>query len=111
MNFSINNVIPQTNDLLQDIKGLQNTLDTKMALYGDALIQNGLEWKAMGMPVDDQLLTATREWLHNLCTGLLNALNNECKKVRDMVNDMEDLLHLPIGEKVKLMICNTMLLA
>jgi hypothetical protein len=100
MSFSINNVIPQTDDLLQDIMGLQNTLDTKMILYGDALIQNGLQWKAMGMPVDDQLLTATKEWLHNLCTGLLDALNIECRNAQDMVNDMEDLLHSPIGEKV-----------
>jgi hypothetical protein len=101
MSFSINNIIPQTNDLLQDIRGLQNTLDAKMTLYGDALIQNGLEWKAMGMPVDDQLLTATKEWLHNLCIGLLDALNLECKKAQDTVHAMKDLIQLPMGEKVK----------
>ncbi|KAI7890106.1 uncharacterized protein EV154DRAFT_512484 [Mucor mucedo] len=100
MSFSINNVIPQTNDLLQDIKGLQHTLDQKIALYGDALIQNGLEWKAMGMPVDDQLLNATKEWLHNLCIGLLSALDKECKKAQDLVHDMQNLIRLPIGEKL-----------
>jgi hypothetical protein len=100
MSFSINNIIPQTNDLLQDIQGLQHTLDKKIALYGDALIQNGLEWKAMGMPVDDQLLNATKEWLHNLCIGLLNALDKECKTAQDIVHDMQNLIRLPIGEKV-----------
>jgi hypothetical protein len=102
MSFSINNIIPQSNDLLEDIKGLQSLLDAKIALYGDALVQNGLQWKAMGMPVDQQLLDATRDWLHRLCIGLLSALDAECKKVQSLVSDMQDLLSLPLGEKVRL---------
>lgn len=100
MSSSVNSVIPQTSNLLQDIKGLQNLLDSKMALYGDSLIQNGLEWRAMGLPVDDQLLNATKEWLHNLCVGLLDALDSECKKAQDLVEGMEDLIKLPIGENL-----------
>lgn len=100
MSSSIDTVIPQTNNLLQDIRGLQNTLDKKMALYGDALIQNGLEWRAMGLPVDDQLITATKEWLHNLCVGLLDALDAECKKAQELVESIEDLIKLPMGENV-----------
>ncbi|KAL0139619.1 hypothetical protein V8B55DRAFT_1525756 [Mucor lusitanicus] len=100
MSYSINNTIPQTDDLLEDIKGLQSLLDTKMTLYGDALIQNGLEWKAMGMPVDDQLLNATKDWIHKLCVGLLDALDAECKKVQSLVGDMKELVDLPIGENL-----------
>jgi hypothetical protein len=77
MNSSIHATIPRTSDLLEDIKGLQNILDTKLALYGDALTQNGLEWKAMGLPVDDRLLDATKQWLYNLCIGLMEALDSE----------------------------------
>jgi hypothetical protein len=101
MSFSINNIIPQSNDLLQDIKGLQSLLDAKMTLYGDALVQNGLGWKAKGLPVDEQLLDATRQWLHHLCLGLLDALNTECKRVQSLVNDIQDLISLPMGAKVK----------
>ncbi|KAG1076973.1 hypothetical protein G6F42_025160 [Rhizopus arrhizus] len=100
MSYSINNTIPQTDDLLEDIKGLQTLLDTKMTLYGDALVQNGLEWKAMGMPVDEQLLNATKDWIHKLCVGLLDALDTECKKVQSLVSDMGDLMEMPVGENV-----------
>ncbi|GAA5795177.1 hypothetical protein HPULCUR_000531 [Helicostylum pulchrum] len=100
MSFSISNMIPQTNDLLQDIKGLQTTLDSKMALYGDALLQNGLEWRAMGMPVDDQLINATKQWIHNLCVGVLDALDKECKKAQQQAQNIQDLIQLPIGEKL-----------
>ncbi|KAI8058667.1 uncharacterized protein B0P05DRAFT_581556 [Gilbertella persicaria] len=100
MSFSVNKTIPQSDDLLQDIKGLQSLLDAKMSLYGDVLIQNGLEWKAMGMPVNEQLLIATKEWIHHLCNDLLNALNNECKKAQDLVHDMKALVHSPMGEKL-----------
>lgn len=100
MSYSINNNIPRSDDLLEDIKGLQSLLDTKMTLYGDALIQNGLEWKAMGMPVDEQLFNATKDWLHKLCVGLLDALDAECKNVQSLVNDMGELVDLPIGENV-----------
>ncbi|KAI7907706.1 uncharacterized protein BX663DRAFT_491793 [Cokeromyces recurvatus] len=100
MSYSVNSTIPQSNDLLEDIKKLQGLLENKIALYGDALIQNGLEWKAMGMPVNDSLLIATKEWLHNLCTGLLDALDTECKKAQELANNMEELIHLPMGENL-----------
>ncbi|CAO3665307.1 unnamed protein product [Rhizopus microsporus] len=100
MNNSIHTTIPRTSDLLQDIKRLQTTLDSKLALYGDALSQNGLEWKAMGLPVDDHLLAATKQWLFNLCVGLMEALELECKKVGDNVSDMSELYDLPVGEEL-----------
>ncbi|KAI9482973.1 MAG: hypothetical protein EXX96DRAFT_126320 [Benjaminiella poitrasii] len=100
MSYSVNSTIPQSDDLSKDIKRLQGLLESKMALYGDALIQNGLEWKAMGMPVNDSLLVATKEWLHNLCVGLLDVLDTECKKAQELVNNMEELIHLPMGENL-----------
>ncbi|KAI8640135.1 hypothetical protein BD408DRAFT_470378 [Parasitella parasitica] len=100
MSSSINNTIPRSDDLLQDIKGLQSLLDTKMALYGDALIQNGLEWKAMGLPVNEQLLDVAKDWFHKLCVGLLDALDAECKKVQSLVSDMKDLVEMPLGENL-----------
>lgn len=101
MNSSIHATIPRTSDLLEDIKGLQNILDTKLALYGDALTQNGLEWKAMGLPVDDRLLDATKQWLYNLCIGLMEALDSECKKIGNRVTDMSELYELPVvGEEL-----------
>lgn len=55
----------------------------------------------MGMPVDDQLLNATKDWIHKLCVGLLDALDAECKKVQSLVGDMKELVDLPIGENVR----------
>ncbi|CAO3671455.1 unnamed protein product [Rhizopus stolonifer] len=100
MSSSIHATIPRTSNLLQDIKGLQNTLDNKLALYGDALTQNGLEWKAMGLPVDDHLLAATKQWLHNLCIDLMEALDSECKKIGSSVKSISELYDLPIGEEL-----------
>lgn len=100
MSSSIHATIPRTSNLLQDIKGLQNTLDSKLALYGDALTQNGLEWKAMGLPVDDHLLAATKQWLHNLCIDLMEALDSECKKIGSSVKNISELYDLPIGEEL-----------
>lgn len=100
MSFSHTSMIPQTHDLLTDIKGLQHLLESKVKLYGDTLIQNGLEWKAMGLPVDEHLISATKNWIHYLCTGLLDALDTECKKVQNMANEMKDLVHTELGENV-----------
>ncbi|KAI8390054.1 hypothetical protein BD560DRAFT_379781 [Blakeslea trispora] len=100
MSLSIAKVIPQSDDLLQDIKGLQSLLDAKTSLYGEVLVQNGLEWKAMGMPVNETLLNATKQWIHNLCQGLLVALSSECKKAQVLVQDMKALVYSPVGEKL-----------
>ncbi|KAI8377076.1 hypothetical protein EDC96DRAFT_551240 [Choanephora cucurbitarum] len=100
MSLSINKIIPQSDDLLQDIKGLQSLLDAKTSLYGEVLIQNGLEWKAMGMPVNEALLSATKQWIHNLCHGLLDALNSECKRAQALVRDMKALIGSTVGEKL-----------
>ncbi|KAI8994766.1 hypothetical protein BDB01DRAFT_841122 [Pilobolus umbonatus] len=97
---SINKVIPRSSDLLEDIKGLQQMLDNKIKLYGDSLAQNGLEWKAMGLPVDDQLIEAIKDWLYNLCVSLLDVLDAECKKAEAVVHDMADLIKIPLGEKL-----------
>ncbi|KAI7864253.1 hypothetical protein BDF14DRAFT_1732511, partial [Spinellus fusiger] len=92
--------IPRTEDLLSDIKNLQSLLEAKHQLYGEALIQNGLEWKAMGMPVDDHLLASTKGWFYSLSIGLLNELDTECSKAQSLVSSMRELVNRPPGEKL-----------
>lgn len=92
--------IPRTDDLLHDIRRLQSVLDAKTSLYGDNLTQNGLEWKAMGLPVDENLLVIVKGWFYNLCIGLLCELDTECSKVQSLVTDMRELLFNVEGEKL-----------
>ncbi|KAI9484851.1 hypothetical protein BDB00DRAFT_110680 [Zychaea mexicana] len=92
--------IPRTSDLLYDIRRLQSVLESKMTLYGDNLVQNGLEWKAMGMPVDEQLIATVKGWFYNLCIGLISELDTECSKLQSLVTDMRELLHHPDGDKL-----------
>ena len=96
----VSQAIPRTSDLLSDIQSLQSILESKMELYGDNLIQNGLGWKAMGMPVDEQLITTVKGWFYNLCIGLISELDTECSKLQSLVTDMRELLHHPEGDKV-----------
>ncbi|CDH56293.1 hypothetical protein RO3G_02517 [Lichtheimia corymbifera JMRC:FSU:9682] len=92
--------IPRTDDLLADTRRLQSVLSEKMALYGDNLAQNGLEWKAMGLPVDEQLLAMAKGWFYNLCIGLISELDMACSRLRSLVNDMRELMRHPEGEKL-----------
>ncbi|KAI7883552.1 hypothetical protein K492DRAFT_235342 [Lichtheimia hyalospora FSU 10163] len=92
--------IPRTDDLLADTRRLQSVLSEKMTLYGDNLAQNGLEWKAMGLPVDEQLLAMAKGWFYNLCIGLISELDMACSRLRSLVNDMRELMRHPEGEKL-----------
>ncbi|KAG2224431.1 hypothetical protein INT45_002970 [Circinella minor] len=96
----VSQAIPRTNDLLSDIQSLQSILESKMTLYGDNLIQNGLGWKAMGLPVDEQLIATVKGWFYNLCIGLISELDTECSKLQSLVTDMRELLHHPEGDKL-----------
>ncbi|KAL0094949.1 hypothetical protein F4703DRAFT_1821474 [Phycomyces blakesleeanus] len=92
--------IPRTNDLLHDIKYLQSVLEAKHNLYGECLVQNGLEWKTMGMPVDEHLLAATKGWFYSLSIGLLRELDTECSKAQSLVTNMRELVNSALGEKL-----------
>ncbi|KAL0098090.1 hypothetical protein J3Q64DRAFT_1859519 [Phycomyces blakesleeanus] len=92
--------IPRTNDLLHDIKYLQSVLEDKHNLYGECLVQNGLEWKTMGMPVDEHLLAATKGWFYSLSIGLLRELDTECSKAQSLVTNMRELVNSALGEKL-----------
>ncbi|KAI9278269.1 hypothetical protein BDA99DRAFT_491687 [Phascolomyces articulosus] len=96
----ISQAIPRTSDLLSDIQSLQSILESKVALYGDNLIQNGLGWKTMGMPVDEHLIATVKGWFYNLCIGLISELDTECSKLQSLVTDMRELLHHPEGDKL-----------
>ncbi|KAG0175376.1 hypothetical protein DFQ28_000948 [Apophysomyces sp. BC1034] len=106
MRHLVSQTIPRTEDLLFDIKRLQSVVDAKSALYGDNLAQNGLEWKALGMPVDEQLLAAVKGWFYNLCIGLLGELDIECSKLQSLVTGMDELVNNPTGERVMQFILN-----
>lgn len=99
--------IPRTDDLLTDTRRLQALLSDKMTLYGDNLAQNGLEWKAMGLPVDEQLLAMAKGWFYNLCIGLISELDMACSRLRSLVNDMRELMRHPEGEKVCIYVMRT----
>lgn len=99
--------IPRTDDLLADTRRLQALLSEKMTLYGDNLAQNGLEWKAMGLPVDEQLLAMAKGWFYNLCIGLISELDMACSRLRSLVNDMRELMRHPEGEKVYIHVMKT----
>ncbi|KAI8147157.1 hypothetical protein BJV82DRAFT_378513 [Fennellomyces sp. T-0311] len=96
----VSQAIPRTSDLVYDIRRLQTVLESKMALYGDNLVQNGLAWKTMGLPVDEQLIATVKGWFYNLCIGLIGELDTECSKLRSLVTDMRELVHHPEGDKL-----------
>ncbi|KAF7728333.1 hypothetical protein EC973_006274 [Apophysomyces ossiformis] len=106
MRNMISQTVPRTEDLLFDIKRLQSILDAKSSLYGDNLVQNGLEWKALGMPVDEQLLAAIKGWFYNLCIGLLGELDIECSKLQSLLTGMDELASNPTSERVMQFILN-----
>ncbi|KAI8376147.1 uncharacterized protein BYT42DRAFT_376430 [Radiomyces spectabilis] len=81
MNHLVATAIPRSNDLLHDIKYLHSILEMKINLFGDNLVQHGLEWKAMGLPVDDDLLLAVKRYFFNICDVLLNELHLACSQL------------------------------
>ncbi|KAI9304820.1 hypothetical protein BJ944DRAFT_79322 [Cunninghamella echinulata] len=70
--------LQSSNDLAQDIKAIYQLLDTRKKLYGDTLIQNGLEWKAMGLPVDMELIHTVKLWFLYISSSLLDELDIAC---------------------------------
>ncbi|KAJ3165636.1 hypothetical protein HK101_000192 [Irineochytrium annulatum] len=51
------------NGLDDSLKGMRALLEEKSRLYGDALGLNGLPWKMLGFPVDEQLLDSVSLWM------------------------------------------------
>ncbi|CAO3617914.1 unnamed protein product [Cunninghamella echinulata] len=86
--------LQSSNDLAQDIKAIYQLLDTRKKLYGDTLIQNGLEWKAMGLPVDMELLHTVKLWFLYISSSLLDELDIACpsNNTKDQELYMENVL-------------------
>jgi hypothetical protein len=73
----------KTSDVLQQyIKDVHHLLDSRNKLYGDFLVHNGLEWKAMGLPVSSDLLISVKQWFLRVCLSLLNDLDMACSTLQ-----------------------------
>ncbi|KAJ1820830.1 hypothetical protein LPJ56_003356 [Coemansia sp. RSA 2599] len=44
---------------------------SKRALYGDVICQDGLQWRAIGLPVDSMLLMRVRRWMESVSENCL----------------------------------------
>ncbi|ORX52777.1 hypothetical protein DM01DRAFT_1055948 [Hesseltinella vesiculosa] len=62
---------------------LHALVEEKMKRYGDNLRQDGLEWKALGLPVDMALLTLVKQWLLSACQLSLDPLDDLVAKIND----------------------------
>ncbi|KAI8098514.1 uncharacterized protein BX664DRAFT_344659 [Halteromyces radiatus] len=90
MNQLIKQEILPASDLREYIKDLHQLIETRTTLYGDFLIHNGLEWKAMGLPVKRELLDTTKHWFLNVCSCLLLDLENACSDLQEVTMDEEE---------------------
>lgn len=78
----------KTSDVLQQyIKDVYHLLDSRTKLYGDFLVHNGLEWKAMGLPVSSDLLMSVKQWFLRVCLSLLNDLDMACSTLQQEEQD------------------------
>lgn len=52
----------------------------RRTLYGDIITQNGLPWKAIGLPVDNVLLMRVRQWLAATTEHCLDKVAHMCER-------------------------------
>ncbi|GJJ68953.1 hypothetical protein EMPS_01299 [Entomortierella parvispora] len=57
-------------DLAEDLMRSQEVLDYQRTLFGETLRNNGLAWKALGLPAMEGLIQGTQEWVLNLAKTL-----------------------------------------
>lgn len=92
----------KTSDVLhQYIKDVYHLLGSRTKLYGDFLVHNGLEWKAMGLPVNSELLTSVKQWFLRVCLSLLNELDMACSTLQREEHDDPKMNEAKEEEKVK----------
>src|SRR4051794_19832112 len=85
MKALVSSTFHRSEDLASDLQRMQCMLDSKRSLYGDILVQNGLCWKVVGLPVQEDLIAATKEWLYGLCLGFLAEVNVELGRLPNFV--------------------------
>lgn len=67
-----------TNDIPTDLKRYRDLLQSKKELWGkDILSSNGLYWKAIGLPVNEELICNIRNWVYGLGMMIMMATQQE----------------------------------
>ncbi|KAI8598647.1 hypothetical protein EDD21DRAFT_181393 [Dissophora ornata] len=57
-------------DLSEDLTRSQEVIDYQRTLFGEALRNQGLEWRALGLPAMEDLIQSTQDWILNLANRL-----------------------------------------
>lgn len=82
---------PQSSeDISSNLNQIQEILEFKRSLYGDVIKQSGLSWKALGLPVDENWFSSTKQWLFGLafhCSEMMNNVLNKEQLHQLLVND------------------------
>ncbi|KAI8335781.1 hypothetical protein BC941DRAFT_429350 [Chlamydoabsidia padenii] len=94
MEHLVTQPVKTSNDLQQYIKDLEHLVDTREKLYGELLVHNGLEWKALGFPVYSDLLNNVKQWFLRVCISLMDGLAFICSVLqnRDDAEQGEEML-------------------
>ncbi|KAJ2387431.1 hypothetical protein GGI05_004085 [Coemansia sp. RSA 2603] len=58
----------------------EELIASKRMLYGDAICQDGLQWKTMGFPVDPQVFMRIRRWMESTSEICLVRLTRICER-------------------------------
>ncbi|CAO3596520.1 unnamed protein product [Absidia cylindrospora] len=90
MQTLVDQPVKTSNDIQQYIKDLNQLVDSRSSLYGDFLIHNGLEWKAMGLPISGELLNTVKHWFLRVCLSLLGELDMVCSSIQQQVSVNDD---------------------
>ncbi|KAF9365481.1 hypothetical protein BGX34_009820 [Mortierella sp. NVP85] len=64
-------------DLSEDLKRSQETIDYQRTILGDTLCNNGLAWRALGLPPMEELIQSTQDWILNLAKVLTIKIRGE----------------------------------
>jgi len=73
-------------DLAEDLMRSQEVLDYQRTLFGETLRNNGLAWKALGLPAMEGLIQGTQEWVLNLAKTLTIKIRAEVNLALESVH-------------------------
>ncbi|KAF9583016.1 hypothetical protein BGW38_010419 [Lunasporangiospora selenospora] len=68
-------------DVSEDLVRCQELIDYQRTLFGEALRNRGLEWRALGLPALDSTIQATQDWILNLAKTLTIKIRAEVNLV------------------------------
>ncbi|KAI1319078.1 hypothetical protein EDD11_004967 [Mortierella claussenii] len=64
-------------DLAEDLIRSQEVIDYQRTIFGETLRNNGLEWRALGLPAMEELIQKTQDWILNLAKMLTIKIRSE----------------------------------